>query len=80
MEFDVNNLITKDKKVIPEKDEKEKEAGGRPPLPKDQKKDKKVMAYFTAKEKEALQALAENQNLSLSNLVRISALSAIKQD
>ena len=72
MEFDVNSLITKDKKTIESK--KSKKVGGRPSLPDEEKKSKKVMAYFTAKEAEALKELAKEQNLSLSNFVRICAV------
>ncbi len=75
MEFDVNNLITKDKKTI--EDEK-KGSGGRPPLPKSQKKDKRVMVYFTEAEIEALQKIASERGSSLSNLVRMSAIELAK--
>ena len=73
-EFDVKNLISNDKKTISKED---KNVGGRPSLPKDKKKDNKVMSYFTKKEKEQLQKLAESKNLSLSNFVRICALEKI---
>jgi hypothetical protein len=75
MEFDVNNLITKDKKTI--ESTKSKGAGGRPSLPDAEKKSKKVMAYFTESEAEALKELAKSQNLSLSNFVRICAVNQI---
>ncbi len=75
MEFDVNNLITKDKKTIERA--KSKGAGGRPSLPDEEKKSKKVMAYFTQSEAEALKELAKSQNLSLSNFVRICAVEKI---
>ena len=75
MEFDVNNLITKDKKTI--EDAKSKGAGGRPSLPDEEKKSKKVMAYFTESEAEALKNIAKSQNLSLSNFVRICAVEQI---
>jgi len=77
MEFDVNNLITKDKKTIGST--KTKKVGGRPSLPDEEKKSKKVMAYFTEKEAEALRELAKKQNLSLSNFVRICAVNQIKK-
>jgi len=73
-EFDVDNLLTKDKKTISKEDKK---VGGRPLLPKDKKKDKKVMSYFTKKEKEQLQELAEDKNLSLSNFIRVCALEKV---
>jgi len=75
MEFDVNDLITKDKKTIESK--KSKGIGGRPSLPDEEKKSKKVMAYFTENEAEALKELATSQNLSLSNFVRICAINKI---
>jgi len=75
MEFDVNDLITKDKKTI--ESTKSRGAGGRPSLPPAEKKSKKVMAYFTQSEAEALTEIAKSQNLSLSNFVRISALEKI---
>ena len=77
MEFDVNNLITKDKKTI--ESAKSKGAGGRPSLPDEEKKSKKVMAYFTQSEAEALKELAKSQNLSLSNFVRICAVEKIER-
>jgi hypothetical protein len=75
MEFDVNDLITKDKKTI--ESVKSKGAGGRPSLPEEQKKSKKVMSYFTKAEEEALKEIARSQNLSLSNFVRICAVEKI---
>lgn len=76
-EFDVENLLSQDKKTISKED---KNVGGRPSLPKDKRKDKKVMSYFTKKEKEQLQELAEDKNLSLSNFIRICALEKIGKD
>ena len=76
-EFDITDLISQDKKTISKED---KNVGGRPTLPKNKKKDKKVMSYFTEKEKEQLQELAESKNLSLSNFVRICALEKIEKD
>ena len=75
MEFNVDNLITKDKKTI--EDEK-KGSGGRPPLPKAQKKNKRVMVYFTEAEIEALQKVANERGSSLSNLVRMGAIKLTK--
>ena len=75
-EFDVENLLSQDKKTISKED---KNVGGRPSLPKDKRKDKKVMSYFTKKEKEQLQELAEDKNLSLSNFIRICALEKIEK-
>jgi len=75
MEFDVNDLITKDKKTIESR--KSKGAGGRPSLPEEQKKSKKVMSYFTKAEEEALKEIARSQNLSLSNFIRICAVEKI---
>jgi len=77
MEFDVNDLITKDKKTI--ENTKSKGAGGRPSLPEEQKKSKKVMSYFTKSEEEALKNIAKSQNLSLSNFVRICAVEKIEK-
>ncbi len=75
MEFDVNSLITKDKKTL--NNTKQKGAGGRPPLPAEKKKSKKVMTYFTESEVEMLKELAKSQNLSLSNFVRICAINQL---
>ena len=73
MEFDVNSLITKDKKTI--KDEPIK-AIGRPPLK--EKKSKKLMAYFTEKEHEKIVSLADESGHSLSNFLRLAMLDKIK--
>lgn len=43
------------------------------------KKDKKVMAYFTESEHEQLITIAESQGYSLSNMVRMAALKQINQ-
>lgn len=75
MEFDVNNLITQDKKTL--NSIKKKSKGGRPPLPKEERKSQKVMSYFTQSEIEALKELAKNKNLSLSNFVRVCALNKL---
>jgi len=77
MEFDVNDLITKDKKTI--ESAKLKGTGGRPSLPDEEKKSKKVMAYFTQSEAKSLKELAKSQNLSLSNFVRICAVEKIEK-
>ena len=67
MEFDVDNLITKDKKTI--KDEPAK-AIGRPQLK--EKKSKKLMAYFTENEYKVIVDLAEESGHSLSNFLRLA--------
>jgi len=75
MEFDINDLIAKDNKTI--ESTKSKSAGGRPSLPEEQKKSKKVMSYFTKAEEKALKEIAKSQNLSLSNFIRICAVEKI---
>ena len=77
MEFDVNSLITQDKKTL--NNTKIKSTGGRPPLPIEKKKSKKVMSYFTESELEALKEIANSKNLSLSNFVRICTINQIKK-
>jgi len=72
MEFDVDKLITKDKKII--KDDAPK-AIGRPQLK--EKKSKKLMAYFTEKEYKVIVDLAEKSGHSLSNFLRLAMLDKI---
>ncbi len=76
-EFNINNLISKDTKTIEDGGGEEKGKGGRPKLSPGQKKNKRVMAYFTEKEMEALQELAKEKGISLSNFVRMSALKGL---
>lgn len=78
-EFDVNNLISKDTKTIENGGGEEKRKGGRPKLALKEKKSKRVMAYFTEDEHEALMNLIKNSGISLSNFVRMSALAKLKE-
>lgn len=73
--FNINNLITPDKKTIENGGGEAKKTGGRPKSK--EPKSQKVMTYFTEKEKKILVELAESRDLSLSNFIRISALEKI---
>ena len=72
MEFNVNELITVDKNTLKEAPKK----GGRPKLK--EKKEKRVMAYFTEKEYALLSKAAEESGHSISNFVRLAALRRTK--
>ena len=91
MEFDINNLITEDKKKVEDTPAeqgttKKKVAkkvavnkGGRPALPEADKKKNKVMSYYTDAEIELFKAVCEDTGLSLSNFVRRAALKALEE-
>ncbi len=95
MEFDINNLITEDKKKVEDEASTEKIAeraakkkaakkapankGGRPALPEADKKKNKVMSYYTDAEIELFKAVCEDTGLSLSNFVRRAALKALEE-
>jgi len=66
----MNNITQKNKKGN----------GGRPTLPKEQKKDKRVMVYLTEIEMKALQEISSERNISLSNLIRINIIALINKD
>jgi len=52
--------------------------GGRPALPEADKKKNKVMSYYTDREIELFKKVCEDTGLSLSNLVRRSALKTVE--
>ena len=71
MEFDINNLISNDKNVI-EKKIVTKGKGGRPKI--SEPKSKKVMVYFTENEYEKLLAEATQNDMALSNYLRLGII------
>ncbi len=68
MEFNINDLITKDKKTI--------EDGGHKPTPRGRpkstkpKRDQRIAVYLTAEEMKQLELLAEDDDITVSTLVR----------
>jgi hypothetical protein len=71
MEFDINNLISNDKNVIEEK-VVTKGKGGRPKI--SEPRNKKVMVYFTENEYDKLVVEAKENNMALSNYLRLSII------
>jgi len=70
--FDINHLITADKKTIEHGGGKTKNKGGRPKAK--EPKNKKVMSNFTEKEYLRIKEEAENNGISLANFIRIIVL------
>jgi len=91
-EFDIDKLITEDKKKVVDtvapaaKTATKKKAvkkapvnkGGRPALPEADKKKNKVMSYYTDAEIELFKQVCDDTGLSLSNFVRRAALKALE--
>ena len=76
-EFDINKLITADKKTIEQGGDRSQNKGGRPKVK--EPKNKKVMSNFTEKEYLIIKEEAENSDMSLANFIRISVLQRIKE-
>ena len=75
MEFDINNLITKDKKTI--------EDGGHTQIPRGRpkstkpKRDQRIAVYLTSDEMQKLENLAELDDITVSTMVRKLVLKSI---
>jgi hypothetical protein len=75
MEFDINNLITKDKKTI--------EDGGHAQAPRGRpkstrpKRDQRIAVYLTTEEMRKLEALAEEDDITVSTMVRKLVLKSL---
>ncbi|HIP27768.1 MAG TPA: hypothetical protein EYG82_01165 [Sulfurovum sp.] len=75
MEFDINKLITKDKKTI--------EDGGHAPLTRGRpkstkpKRDQRIAVYLTGDEMKQLETLAEEDDITVSTMVRKLVLKSL---
>ncbi len=75
MEFDINKLITKDKKTI--------EDGGHALAPRGRpkstkpKRDQRIAVYLTAEEMRKLEKLAELDDITVSTMVRKLVLKSL---
>jgi hypothetical protein len=73
--FDVDEIISEDKRKIKDGGGAPKNKGGRPRLKV--KKEKRIIVYFTDEEYEKLTVVAEEKGISLSNLIRRKALESV---
>jgi len=75
MEFDINNLITKDKKTI-EDGGHTQVTRGRPKSTKP-KRDQRIAVYLTTEEMNKLETLAEEDDITVSTMVRKLVLKSL---
>ncbi len=75
MEFDINNLITLDKKTI--EDGGHTVTRGRPKSTKP-KRDQRIAVYLTSDEMKQLELLAHEDDMTVSTMVRKLVLKGLK--